>query len=234
MATQYAFGKIVTDGLVLALDAADKNSYPGSGTIWNDMSGNGNNGTLTNGPTFNSANGGSIVFDNVNDYVNLGTPSTLAGLQVPLTISLWAKIPTTDSYDVLYSAYGSTINSRLYSMLRLDSGTFKYFTSTSNGSFQQYGTLVPITNVWNFYAVTVSGTVSSASLTIYLNTLSQSFSLSALSATPDLTVPIRIGANGSGTEPWNGNIASCSVYNKALSAQEILQNYNAQKSRFNL
>jgi hypothetical protein len=234
MATQFAFGKIVTDGLVLALDAADKNSYPGSGTTWRDLSGNNNNGTLTNGPTFSSTNGGSIVFDNIDDYVNLGTPSTLAGLQVPLTICLWAKIPTTDSYDVLYSAYGSVINSRLYSMLRLDSGVFRYFTSISNGSFQQYGTLVPITNVWNFYAVTVSGTLSSAFLTMYLNTSSQGFSLSALSTTPDLTVPIRIGANGSGTEPWNGNIASCSVYNRALSASEILQNYNAQKSRFNL
>lgn len=232
-----AFGngpKVITDGLVLSLDAADRNSYPGSGTIWRDMSGIGNDGTLVNGPTFSPDNGGSIVFDNVNDYVNLGTPSTLAGLQVPLTISLWAKIPTTDSYDVLYSAYGSVINSRLYSMLRLDSGVFRYFTSTSNGSFQQYGTLVPLTNVWNFYAVTVSGIVSSASLTMYLNTLSQSFSLSALSTTPDLTVPIRIGANGSGTEPWNGNIAICSVYNRALSTLEILQNYNAQKSRFGL
>lgn len=230
----YRGPNVVTDGLVLALDAANTKSYPGSGTTWRDISGNGNNGTLTNGPTFSSDNGGSIVFDNVNDYVNLGTPSTLAGLQVPLTISLWAKIPTTDSYDVLYSAYGSTINSRLYSMLRLDSGTFRYFTSTSNGSFQQYGTLVPLTNIWNFYAVTVSGTLSSASLTMYLNKLSQSFSLSALSTTPDLTVPIRIGANGNGTEPWNGNIAICSVYNRSLSASEILQNYNAQKSRFGL
>jgi hypothetical protein len=68
MATQYAFGKIVTNGLVLALDAADKNSYPGSGTTWRDMSGNNSNSTLTNSPTFNSANGGSIVFDGVDDY----------------------------------------------------------------------------------------------------------------------------------------------------------------------
>ena len=60
--------RIVTSGLVLALDAADRNSYPGSGTTWTDLSGNANNGTLTNGPTFNSANGGSIVFDGTNDF----------------------------------------------------------------------------------------------------------------------------------------------------------------------
>ena len=55
----------------MALDAADKNSYIGSGTVWNDVSGNGNNGTLTNGPTFSNANGGCIVFDGVDEYVNV-------------------------------------------------------------------------------------------------------------------------------------------------------------------
>ena len=59
--------KISTDGLVLALDTANRKSYPGSGTVWNDLSGNGNNGSLINGPTFNGANGGSIVFDGVDD-----------------------------------------------------------------------------------------------------------------------------------------------------------------------
>jgi hypothetical protein len=67
MATQFANGKIVTNGLVLCLDAADRTSYLGSGTTWFDLAGS-NNGTLTNGPTFNSTNGGSIVFDGVDDY----------------------------------------------------------------------------------------------------------------------------------------------------------------------
>ena len=65
------YGNIVTSGLVLNLDAAKRDSYPGSGTIWRDISGNGNNGTLTNGPTFNSDNYGSIAFDGVDDYVLL-------------------------------------------------------------------------------------------------------------------------------------------------------------------
>ena len=65
--------KIVTNGLVLCLDAADKKSYPGTGTTWFDRSGNGNNGILVNSPTFNSGNGGSIVFVGHNDYVNCGT-----------------------------------------------------------------------------------------------------------------------------------------------------------------
>jgi hypothetical protein len=69
--------KTVTNGLVLCLDAADKNSYSGTGTTWTDLTGNGNNGTLTNGPTFNSANGGSISFDGTNDYIDCGSNSIL-------------------------------------------------------------------------------------------------------------------------------------------------------------
>ena len=62
--------RIITDGLVLCLDAANRQSYPGSGTVWTDLAGS-NNGTLTNGPTFSSANGGSIVFDGVDDFIEL-------------------------------------------------------------------------------------------------------------------------------------------------------------------
>jgi hypothetical protein len=73
--THIATKGIVQSGLVLNLDAGVSSSYPGSGTTWTDLSGNGNTGTLTNGPTYNSANGGSLVFDGVDDYVNVGTPS---------------------------------------------------------------------------------------------------------------------------------------------------------------
>ena len=83
----YRGPKIVTNGLVLYLDAANKKSYPGTGTTWTDLSGLGNNGTLTNGPTFNSANGGSIVFDGVDDYVSVANNSSLnASTQ---TVSVW-------------------------------------------------------------------------------------------------------------------------------------------------
>jgi len=85
--------RIITDGLVLCLDAGNPKSYPGSGTTWTDLSGNGNNGTLTNGPTYNSGNLGSLVFDGVNDYVNLGD----LDLPAPFTLSIWFKGNTTQS-----------------------------------------------------------------------------------------------------------------------------------------
>jgi hypothetical protein len=81
--------RIVTDGLVLALDAANSLSYPGSGTTWTDLSGKGNNGTLVNGPTFDQANGGSIVFDGTDDYVNL--PDGLLSGTGDFTIIQWVQ-----------------------------------------------------------------------------------------------------------------------------------------------
>lgn len=230
----YGGPDIVTDGLVLHLDAANRKSYPGSGNTWFDLSGNGNNGALTNGPTFSSENKGSIVFDNINDYVTLGTPSLLNGVQVPLTICIWAKSNGFGSYDVLWGVDKSTSGSGLYSMLRVNSGALRYYTSTSTGSFQSRGTFSVMSGSWNFYAVVMSGSISSPVVTIYLNSASETTTFSSLSATPDLTVDFRIGSNERANEYWNGNISTAMWYNRSLSQQEIQQNYNALKGRFGL
>jgi hypothetical protein len=88
-ATATTFPKIVTNGLVLNYDAGQQNSYSGSGTTWTDLSGRGNTGTLTNGPTYSSANGGSIVFDGVDDYVNIGSQSLVGSGTSPFSVELW-------------------------------------------------------------------------------------------------------------------------------------------------
>lgn len=100
------YGGIVTNGLVLALDAAKKDSYPGSGTVWRDISGNGNNGTLTNGPTFNSGNGGSIVFDGVDDYVEYGLITQMSNL-INITVSYWYYPTTTNVTKALGGRYNN-------------------------------------------------------------------------------------------------------------------------------
>jgi hypothetical protein len=226
---------IVTSGLVLYLDAGNIVSYPQTGTAWYDISSGGNNGTLTNGPTFDSANGGSIVFDGINDYVTLGIPSLLNGVQVPLSICMWAKSNSFANIRTLWGVYSAVNNNRLYSLFRLDTGVLKYYASTSSGGFQLNGTFTPTINTWNFYAVTVSGTLSSPSVTIYLNTSSENFSYAAFTSSPNLTVDFRVGGNQALlNEGWNGNISNAMWYNRALSATEISQNYNATKSRYGL
>ena len=108
---------IVRDSsLVLELDAADKNSYIGSGTVWNNLSVNANNGTLTNGPTFSSTNNGNIVFDGTNDYIAF----TDSGL-IPttgLTVSAWFKTTVADRWLVDKSAGGNINGYKLINLFK--------------------------------------------------------------------------------------------------------------------
>ena len=100
--------RIVRNGLVLQLDAAQRTSYSGSGTAWNDLSGNGNNGTLTNSPTFSSANGGSIVFDGVNDYAQTSTVVLPTSNTSPLTLEAFCYPTTTAvNYQTVLGTAGS-------------------------------------------------------------------------------------------------------------------------------
>lgn len=228
--------KAVTDGLVFCLDAANTKSYPRTGTVWSDLTSNRINGTLTNGPTFSSENGGSLVFDQTDDYVTLGTPTLLNGVQVPLTIMAWAKLANTTGFRTIYGAFKNTSTNNLYSLLRVDNGILRYFASTAAGGYQYRDSFTITANVWNFYTVVVSGTLVSPSVGIYLNDSFQvPGSYSAFSANPSLTVDFRVGGNqDSLNQAWNGNIANIQIYNRALLATEVLQNYNALKGRFNL
>lgn len=227
---------LIQDGLVLCLDAANTKSYPGSGTSWVDLSGNGNNGTLTNGPTFSSDNGGNILFDGTNDYVTLGTPALLNQVQVPLTICICAKANSLGSFNTLWGVYKGVSSGQIYSLIRVDSGTLRYYASNSVGGTQYQNTFSISTNLWYFYAVTVSGSIGSPVVTVYLNNSVQSFLYSAFTSSPNAAVDFRVGGNQTNpnSEGWNGNIAQVCWYNRALSAAEIRQNYNAIKGRFRL
>ena len=96
MSTKYS-PQIVTSGLVLALDAANKVSYPGTGTTWYDLSGNGNTGTITNGPTFSNVNLGTIVFDGTNDYVSIPSTSNFNNGN-NITVEAWVLCTNWSTY----------------------------------------------------------------------------------------------------------------------------------------
>jgi len=100
---------VVTNGLVLALDAGISRSYSGIGTTWTDLSGNGKNATLINGPTYSSANGGSIVFDGSNDYAEISNASTLGGFTGDFSIEFWFKGGNQGSFDVFLEHYGPSV-----------------------------------------------------------------------------------------------------------------------------
>ena len=220
--------KIVTNGLVLALDAGNTKSYPGTGTTWFDKSGRGNNGTLTNGPTFNSGNGGSIVFDGVDDVV-VGTSGTyyIKNSGDPITLNTWVK-PSR-----LGGQYQDIITNRSGS----NSYNWILYQHTNDGSIQFHGisqnksTYIPTTGVWLNITVTVN---TSNLYSLFFNGSLYSAS-SNFQYGPNTSNRLSIGAGDAPyIEPFLGSISNIQIYNRALSASEVLQNYNATKGRFGL
>ncbi len=223
MATRYNYtGGIVTNGLVLNLDAAKVDSYPGTGTTWYDISGNNNNGTLTNGPTFSGiGKQAAIVFDGVDDYVS--TPAARnATTNENYTISTVFRITSFTSSDMrlLGATNGSTSqltvgwNNTTLRLWLQDSWNDTSFVSSTNTTY--YLTMIHAGTSTDVY---VNGILNStiSNKTSYFNNLGlgNNFILSY------------------GTF-FNGNIYTAQVYNRALSADEVSQNFNALRGRYGI
>jgi len=221
----FAGPEIVEDGLVLALDAGNTKSYPGSGTAWSDLSGKGNNGTLVNGPTYSSSNGGSLVFDGTNDYVSVSNSNSLN----PLTNTLicWAK-----SNTATWNEYGFLMSKRDVFVMhpQINSTSVFYYYRLNNAWVAQ---IITVDNIqqWNMYACSWDGTTLSA----YLNgNLINSGVKTGPLNTSDTGV-LEIGRDdGLGSRVFNGNIGLAQLYNRALTAPEVKQNFNALKGRFGI
>jgi len=236
------YGGIVKDGLVLDLDAAKLDSYPRTGTIWNDISTNGNNGTLVNGPTFNSGNGGSIVFDGVDDYVNIDYNNNL-DLPTARTTSVWVKLNTIKFSTMIGQAKTGGFNQRKWDVrYGASSSTDKYIIVVlgQGGPQMSFTTnsIYDLTSNWHNIAVTYDGAITTC--TIYVNgvqagQITNTFSsLYSSVANNDTTLGFNVGRRNEGSNPCNGNFSSFLVYNRALSTTEVLQNYNATKIRYGL
>lgn len=220
---------IVTSGLVLSLDAADKNSYPGSGTTWRDLSGNGSNGTLTNGPTFSSANQGSIVFDGVDDFVDCPRITSFTNAS-QLSMCAWMKRSLSNSL-VIVGQIASPTDDVAFE-LWLDN--YAYF-EVGNGA-NSYGYVLNTSTSWQFLSMVFEGTQTGNSnrLKGYINGVQQTllFNDTIPSSTGTVNNTLSIGKYL--TNYAIGNVASVQIYNRALTASEIAQNYNATKTRFGL
>ena len=221
------FTPIVTDGLVLYLDAANTKSYPGTGTSWLDLSKNGNNGTLINGPTFNSSNGGSIVLDGSNQYVNtsmifdpINSISVVAWVKmtnasIGLSKAIVSNSETPNQYGWALGKHSSSIRMRFYAV-------------GSSNLYIEDSTDIPINSI-----ICYVGTYDKSNIRIYRNGLLTNSNSSSINFAPsNRTVQIGRWYDTINDYFWPGNIYSVSLYNRALSASEILQNYNATKFRY--
>ena len=220
--------RIVTDGLVLALDAGNTKSYPGSGTSWSDISGQGNNGTLTNGPTYSSDNGGSIVFDGTNDYIDVsGTESFNAPLSINFTLSIWMYPTKTGNWQGVFTKNRST--GTQVGLFLSSSNEFVFGFSGSGGNL--IGSSFS-TNTW-YHVVLVQA--ANTSRKIYINGSLDVTKTSTFGTTSSGSETFRLGQASGVNEYFGGRISNASIYNnKALTASEVKQNYNAFRGRFGI
>ena len=215
---------IVTDGLVAYLDGARYSS----GTTWADMSGYGNNVTLTNGPTYTSANGGAIVFDGTNDYAVSGTFTQHQTTTITLSAWVYPNQIASDSYVI---SVGNSTNGTARG-IRTSGGVWSAIGYGNNGTHDFNDTNAPgIINAWQHVCCVWNGTTA----TFYLNgNITASTTLSGLVTPSGSAFYIGTHSWSAGTSVWNGRIANASIHTRALTPNEVKQNYNAQSYRFEL
>ena len=215
----------VTAGLVLNLDAGDAASYPGSGTAWTDLSGNGRNGTLTGGPTYSSADGGSIVFDGTNDFVQCSGSLTATAA----TFVIWMRRngPQDDFDGIIYSRSANATGLSFF-------GTTNKISYTWNNAVNTYtwdsGLTIPDLT-WCMVAVSVTSTSATAYLCQSGGITSATNTVSHTSTVLD---DVKLAQDDLGGRFFNGRISVAMIYDRALSADEITQNFNALRGRYGL
>lgn len=217
---------IVRDGLVLHLDAANRKSYPGTGTTWTDMRGSGNNGTLINGVAYNAANKGSMVFDGIDDYTNAGN---LGSFFTQGTISYWMNSSAVQNYRNPFSTKYLGLNEGIR-FEQTNSGQFYVVIGNTSNQYtiNDYTLDAAITaNTW--YNVVLVWNTSTNNVVGYLNGIQKFNSTHTYWAT---TLPsISIGSGFDSSRFFAGKISNTSIYNRALTTAEVKQNFEALRGR---
>ena len=224
---EFTGAPVVDSNLKLWLDAAQTTSYPGSGTTWTDLSGSGFNGTLTSGPTFSSADGGSIVFDGTDDYVITGFIDIISGNNI--TVEVWVNCGSSQNQ---YANILDFNHSNLGFVIQQDSTTLNtfYFAYHNGSGYEITPTITLPTNTWCQLVFVKSGTSTIGYLNS-VNTISYTGSANIASTVLNLALGRWLGGGG---REFNGKISNTKLYNRALTAAEITQNYNALQSRYGL
>jgi hypothetical protein len=235
------YKNIITRGLVLHLDASALESYPGSGTSWSDLSGNNNNGTLTNGPTFNSNNQGYIIFDGTNDYV---TTADVNHGTSEFTLETWVYWSLLNSNSTVIKKNTDNDYWPVFSLSVESNGTISgYYSSQTYGNCLE-GAITSassiVTGAW-YHLCFSKGADGYTTMKIHKNSVSQSYTNylygSHINNVCNSGKPVDLGINydyPNYINPLNGRISVARIYNRQLSDVEILQNYNIQKGRFGL
>jgi hypothetical protein len=215
---------IVRDGLALYLDAANIKSYPGSGTTWTDLSGNGRNGTLTLGPTYSSLNNGSIIFDGTDDYVQCSGSVTATAA----TFVAWIRRNGDQGgYDGILFSRGTSVTGMMFQ----SSNQLAYAWNNAINTYTWNSGLTIPDLTWCMVAVSVTSTSATAYLCQSSGITSATNTVSHTSTTID---DIKLGQDDFGSRLFTGNIAVTQLYNRALTAAEVTRNFEATRGRYGI
>jgi hypothetical protein len=218
--------------LVLNLDAGKFYSYPQSGITWTDISGGGNIGTLTNGPTYSSTNGGSLVLDGVDDYVLAGPIPYTGTSTASVSWGIWVKPSSTNGNIMSMSNVSPQTNWNMPPI----AASGQYFRGKIYNNNYLYSTSTYTLNTW-YYVVLVFD-YSAGAQRLYVNGVLQDSQTGISYSSSGSNNYMFLGQSNPGvdnTGMFAGNISNFHIYgNKALSATEVSQNFNALRSRFSI
>ena len=226
---------IVTNGLVLNVDAGFTPSYPTTNTTWYDVSSAGNNGTLTNGPTYSLTNGGSIVFDGVDDYAQITSPfGNIDWSSRAWSFSAWMKLNSLGDRCLVNLNSANSTDYIVTNVFYSNGGSYWYFIKNSASTQTNFttpgGTFT--TNEIFYFTMTYNGNgLSTSNINFYKNGTQVATSGGGSAGLGNMS-GLQIG--GGNNYPMNGNVYNFLMYNREISSLEVLQNYNAQKGRFGL
>jgi hypothetical protein len=220
---------IVTNGLTICVDAGNPRSYPGTGTIWYDASGTNNNGTLVNSPVNTAGVNGYFTFDGVDDYVTVSNGmNSLVGTNT-VTFSAWIYRTSAPSYWAGIISNKVNVTDGICLLVNPDSKIFWQYDGGTSGVYAIFGGATLATNTW----YNIAGVYDNVGLKTYLNgVLNDSAADPGKSISSAGNMDITLGAQSAASACFPGRIAQCSVYNRSLSASEMLQNFNALRGRY--
>ena len=223
----------ITNGLVLDLDAGALSSYPGTGTgsTWTDLSNlnnNNNTGTLVNGVGYNSANGGSLVFDGADDRVECANSSTL-NITTSITMESWIY-PT--AYKTSGGGGGMIITKLSYYMELAGNGLMRLYFYDLNSPGYHSGTIFIPLNTWS-HVVGIRD-LPNNSIRMYVNGVLDREITSITGNIRTNSTAVTIGSYGGPSYEYTGRIATAKIYDRALTTSEVQQNFNVTRRRFGI
>jgi hypothetical protein len=221
----------ISDGLIFHFDAGDTDSYPGSGTTWSDLSGNGYSGNLTSGPTFSGTNGGGIVLDGVDDHVET---NLLANTGNEFSFGVWC-MPTANGKssgsDVISKDYSTSQPYASWGIDFMPSRRFRFFVADGTSFSPVQSRPQDLHQPYHVFA-----TYKNKVLTAYINGVRVASTTNASDPVYDNSKKVGLGTwlSYPTNNHFTGTIYSASIYNRCLNDTEVLQNFNSQKGRYGL